>query len=96
VNAGGGSISRWQVSADAGSSKTSPRSRHEVGHATVSGQKPPRSLASASEAGGREANATGIGVVGIKETPYYYRFPREDGRCLRTNNPLARLLREMR
>src|SRR5437660_961892 len=35
-------------------------------------------------------------VAGIEETLYYYAFPREHWRCLRTNNPLERLLREVR
>jgi len=35
-------------------------------------------------------------VAEIEETPYYYAFPREHWRCLRTNNPLERLLREVR
>jgi putative transposase len=34
--------------------------------------------------------------TGIEETLYYYSFPREHWRCLRTNNPLERLLREVR
>lgn len=33
--------------------------------------------------------------TGIEETLYYYAFPREHWRCLRTNNPLERLLREV-
>jgi len=33
---------------------------------------------------------------GIDETLFYYAFPREHWRCLRTNNPLERLLREVR
>jgi putative transposase len=32
----------------------------------------------------------------IEETLSYMRFPREDWRCLRTNNPLERLIREAR
>ena len=32
----------------------------------------------------------------IEETLFYYVFPREHWRCLRTNNPLERLLREAR
>lgn len=32
----------------------------------------------------------------VEETLYYYAFPREHWRCLRTNNPLERLLREVR
>jgi len=34
--------------------------------------------------------------TGIEETLYYYAFPREHWRSLRTNNPLERLLREVR
>jgi Transposase, Mutator family len=33
---------------------------------------------------------------GIEETLYYYTFPHEHWRCLRTNNPLERRLREVR
>lgn len=35
-------------------------------------------------------------VAGIEETLYYYAFPREHRGSLRTNNPLERLLREVR
>jgi putative transposase len=34
--------------------------------------------------------------TGIEETLFYYTFPREHWRSLRTNNPLERLLREVR
>jgi putative transposase len=34
--------------------------------------------------------------AGIEETLSYYEFPREHWRCLRTNNPLERLMREIR
>ncbi len=33
---------------------------------------------------------------GIEETLSYYEFPREHWRCLRTNNPLERIMREIR
>ena len=33
---------------------------------------------------------------GIEETLSYFDFPREHGRCLRTNNPMERLMREIR
>jgi putative transposase len=33
---------------------------------------------------------------GIEETLSYYQFPPEHWRCLRTNNPLERLMREIR
>ena len=33
---------------------------------------------------------------GIEETLFYYAFLREHWRCLRTNNPLERILREVR
>ena len=33
---------------------------------------------------------------GIGETLSYYEFPREHWRCLRTNNPLERIMREIR
>ena len=42
------------------------------------------------------ADAAAIVVAGIEETLYYYTFPREHWRSLRTNNPLERLLREVR
>jgi putative transposase len=42
------------------------------------------------------ADAAAIVVAGIEETLYYYVFPREHWRSLRTNNPLERLLREVR
>ena len=42
------------------------------------------------------ADAAALVVAGIEETLYYYAFPHEHWRCLRTNNPLERLLREMR
>jgi putative transposase len=42
------------------------------------------------------ADAAALVLAGIEETLYYYAFPREHWRCLRTNNPLERLLREVR
>src|SRR6266702_4266163 len=42
------------------------------------------------------ADAAALVLVGIEETLYYYAFPREHWRSLRTNNPLERLLREVR
>jgi len=36
------------------------------------------------------ADAAAIVTAGIEETLYYYGFPREHWRCLRTNNPLER------
>ena len=42
------------------------------------------------------SSTAAIVVAGIEETLYYYAFPREHWRCLRTNNPLERLLREVR
>jgi putative transposase len=41
------------------------------------------------------ADAAALVVAGSEETLYYYAFPREHWRCLRTNNPLERLLREV-
>src|SRR5271170_2406454 len=41
-------------------------------------------------------NAAELVRAGIEETLYYYTFPREHWRSLRTNNPLERLLREVR
>src|SRR6202162_3138979 len=42
------------------------------------------------------ADAAALVVAGIEETLFYYAFPREHWRCLRTNNPLERILREVR
>src|SRR5580704_2168423 len=42
------------------------------------------------------ADAAELVRQGIEETLYYYLFPREHWRCLRTNNPLERILREVR
>ena len=38
-NACGGSVSRWQIGADAGGGKTASRGRHEVGHASLNVRK---------------------------------------------------------
>src|ERR1700722_3440709 len=42
------------------------------------------------------ANAAELVQAGIEETLFYYAFPREHWRSLRTNNPLERILREVR
>lgn len=42
------------------------------------------------------ADAAALVVAGIEETLYYYAFSHEHWRCLRTNNPLELLLREVR
>jgi putative transposase len=42
------------------------------------------------------ADAAALVVAGIEETLYYYAFPSEHWRSLRTNNPPERLLREVR
>lgn len=42
------------------------------------------------------AKAAGIVSEGIEETLQYYQFPSEHWRSLRTNNPLERLMREIR
>ena len=42
------------------------------------------------------AQAAQLVREGIEETLSYYEFPREHWRCLRTNNPLERILREIR
>ena len=42
------------------------------------------------------ADAAELVRTGIEETLYYYAFPREHWRSLRTNNPLERILREVR
>jgi putative transposase len=42
------------------------------------------------------ADAAALVVTEIEETLYYYAFPHEHWRSLRTNNPLERLLREVR
>jgi len=44
----------------------------------------------------RLTDAPALVLAGIEETLYYYTFPREHWRSLRTNNPLERLLREVR
>ena len=44
----------------------------------------------------RLARAAEIVESGIDETLSYYRMPSEHWRCLRTNNPLERLMREIR
>jgi transposase-like protein len=44
----------------------------------------------------RQAKATEIVETGIDETLSYYAMPPEHWRCLRTNNPLERLMREIR
>ena len=44
----------------------------------------------------RDETGRRSGAAGIDETLYYYVLPREHWRCLRTNNPLERLLREVR
>lgn len=41
-------------------------------------------------------NAADLVRAGIEETLFYYAFPREHWRSLRTNNPLERILREVR
>jgi putative transposase len=42
------------------------------------------------------AKAAEIVANGIEETLSYYQLPPEHWRCLRTNNPLERLMREIR
>jgi transposase-like protein len=42
------------------------------------------------------AQAAQLVREGIEETLSYYEFPREHWRCLRTNNPLERIMREIR
>jgi len=44
----------------------------------------------------RLAKAAGLVESGIEETFAYYRFPEEHWRRIRTNNPLERILREIR
>jgi transposase-like protein len=44
----------------------------------------------------RLAKAAEIVENGINKTLSYYRMPPEHWRCLRTNNPLERLMREIR
>jgi transposase-like protein len=39
------------------------------------------------------ADAAALVVAGIEEKLFYYAFPREHWRCLRTNNPPERVLR---
>jgi putative transposase len=42
------------------------------------------------------AHAAQLVRDGVEETLSYYEFPREHWRCLRTNNPLERIMREIR
>lgn len=42
------------------------------------------------------AQAAQLVRAGVEETLSYYEFPREHWRCLRTNNPLERIMREIR
>ncbi len=42
------------------------------------------------------ADAAALVIAGIEETLYYSAFPQEHWRCLRTNNPLEGILREVR
>jgi transposase-like protein len=42
------------------------------------------------------AKAAAVVEEGVEETMSYYAFPREHWRCLRTNNPMERLNREVR
>lgn len=42
------------------------------------------------------AQAAELVSAGVAETLCYMAFPREHWRCLRTNNPLERLIREVR
>jgi len=42
------------------------------------------------------AQAAQLVREGVEETLSYYEFPREHWRCLRTNNPLERIIREIR
>lgn len=44
----------------------------------------------------RLGKAAEIIEAGVDETLSYYSFPPEHGRCIRTNNPLERLNREIR
>jgi putative transposase len=44
----------------------------------------------------RLARAAEIVESGMDETLSYYSMPPEHWRCLRTNNPLERLMREIR
>lgn len=42
------------------------------------------------------ARAAEIVAAGVEETLSYYAMPQEHWRCLRTNNPLEKLMREIR
>jgi transposase-like protein len=44
----------------------------------------------------RLTTAAELGVATFEETPSYYRFPEEHWRRIRTNNPLERVLREIK
>jgi transposase-like protein len=57
-------------------------------------QKAPQVVAKLREM--KLGKAAELVEAGIAETLSYYEFPREHWRCLRTNNPLERIMREIR
>jgi putative transposase len=57
-------------------------------------QKAPQVVAKLREM--KLGKAAELVEAGIEETLSYYEFPREHWRCLRTNNPLERIMREIR
>jgi transposase-like protein len=72
---------------DAESHSCAGRSRRSSAEGRTSGR----------EVEGHEASDAAEHVrTGIEETLYYYAFPREHWRSLRTNNPMERILREVR
>jgi hypothetical protein len=79
-----------QGEGSSGDAESYSRAGRSSGSATESGTS--RRETEGDEAGG----CCDAGGGRIEETLYYYVFPREHWRSLRTNNPLARLLREVR
>jgi putative transposase len=57
-------------------------------------QKAPQVVAKLREM--KLGKAAELVEAGVEETLSYYEFPREHWRCLRTNNPLERIMREIR
>jgi transposase-like protein len=93
----GGRLSRWNVG-----EKKDPESvpawfeRSQTSHYRKSPARQKTEQVAAKLKEMKLADAAAIVAAGIEETLCYYAFPREHWRCLRTNNPLERLLREVR
>jgi hypothetical protein len=57
---------------------------------------PPSPATFPTAASGKSRAGLLMGVVERTQTLSYYEFPAEHWRCIRTNNPLERLMREIR